>query len=114
MVASAVIGCEDRVRDEAPAVWEQGGWAVQGRQPSGTQGRQIRRTETTRRDATLYKTRIKTFSLQTDKHLIVRSPLLCNAHQTPPAAACHDWQLTRPALKIAPSILETLCALTMR
>jgi hypothetical protein len=44
LIANMVIGCEDRVRDEAPAVWEYGGWAVQGLKPSGTQGRQIRRT----------------------------------------------------------------------
>lgn len=33
MVAIVVIGCEDKVRDEAPAVWEYGGWAVQGLKP---------------------------------------------------------------------------------
>lgn len=44
VAANVLIGCEDKVRNEAPAVWEHGGWAAQGLKPSGTQGRQIRHT----------------------------------------------------------------------
>jgi|SRR5690242_10919398 len=62
-LAGVVIGREDEMRLEAPAVWEHGGWAVQGLQPPlGTQGRQIRRTSLTCRDATSYKSRIKRFN----------------------------------------------------
>lgn len=78
-----MIGREDEMRLEAPAVWEHGGWAVQGLQPpSGTQGRQIRRTSLTCRDATSYKSRIKRFNSWITDNVIARSSLLCSVYQT--------------------------------
>jgi hypothetical protein len=65
VVVWVVIGCMDKVRFEAPAVWEHGGWAVQGLQPSRTQGRQICCTNSMCCDATPHKTRIKTFNSHT-------------------------------------------------
>jgi hypothetical protein len=102
-----------RVRDEAPAVWEQGVWAVQGLQPSRTQGRQIRRTK--RRAVTPSLTQDKKSRRSIPKHPPHHSRAMqCNSQCS---LTLSDEQKKPPAQSramhtIAASILETRNAWT--
>ena len=113
--ASVAIGCEDRMCDEAPAVWDQGRWGW-CRDCSHQERRAGRSVAQERHAVTPPHTRQESNVQQQQKPPLDR--------QITAAVQCssnfilvdefHVWQHPRPASKIATSILETLYALAKR